>query len=271
MKKVSAVLIVGMVWLVASGWAGDLKQTAKAVSEKYHKSVVTVRVVIRLKQNYMGQTRDQEQKLELNGTVIDPSGLTVTSASALDPASSFRMMAQMTNQFKIESEVKETTLLLEDGTEVEADIVLKDTNMDMAFIKPREAGQPYDAVGLKPFGKPLQLLDELLVVSRLGKVGNRAILISSGRVGAFVKGPRSFYVGDDNLGSAVGCLAFNEEGVAVGILLTKQNQDGGDGGFGMGRRRAGDLSLTVLRPIEDLIEIADQARQVKPAEAKAKN
>jgi hypothetical protein len=271
MKRISAVVIVSLIVLIASGWAGDVKQMAKMVSEKYHKSVVTVRVVIRLKQNYMGQTRDQEQKLELNGTIIDSSGLTVSSASALDPAASFRMMAQTNNQFKIESEVKETTLLLEDGTEVEADIVLKDTNLDMAFIKPREAGQSYNTVGLKPYGKPLQLMDELLVISRLGKVGNRAILISSGRVGAYVKGPRSFYVGDDNLGSAVGCLVFNDEGVAVGILLTKQNQDGGEGGFGMGRRRVGDMAFTVVRPIEDLIEIADQARQVKPAEAKAKN
>jgi len=117
MKRLSTILIIGVIGLITSGWAVDLKSTAKLVSDKYHKSVVTVRVVIRLKQNYMGQTRDQEQKLELNGTIIDPSGLTVTSASALDPASSFRMMSQMSNQFKIESEVKETMLLLEDGTD----------------------------------------------------------------------------------------------------------------------------------------------------------
>jgi|WetSurMetagenome_2_1015567.scaffolds.fasta_scaffold136550_1 hypothetical protein len=264
-------LWIGSLLLAAQiNWAGDLKLAAKSVSEKYHQSVVTVRVVIRLKQNYMGQTRDQEQKLELNGTIIDPSGLTITSASAIDPASSYRMMTQMNNQFKIESEVKETNLLLEDGTEVEADIVLKDTNLDMAFIKPREANQNFPPIVLKPFGKPLQMLDELLIISRLGKVGNRSILVSTAQVGAWVKGPRPFYVCNESLGAAVGCLAFNDEGVPVGIFLTKQVQDGGDGA-GMARRRPGDLSLTVLRPVEDLMEIADQARQVRAAALSPKN
>ena len=110
MKKVLWFLAVVLLSAPTEIRAGDLKSTAKVISEKYHQAIVTVRMVIRLKQNYMGQTRDQEQKLEVNGTIIDPSGLTVTSASSIDPASSYRLLAQANPQLKIESEIKETNL-----------------------------------------------------------------------------------------------------------------------------------------------------------------
>jgi len=268
-KTIVLSMAVCIWWSGLAGATPDFKPTAKTITEKWQKAVITVRVVIRLKQTIMGQTRDQEQKLEVGGTVIDSSGLTVTSASALDPTMLFRMLSGgMGNQFRMESEVKETTLIQADGTEVEADIVLKDSNLDMAFIQPREASQPFEFIPLKPVGRQLQILDSVLVVARLGKVGNRAIMASVGDINAFVKGPRSFYVCDESLGSAVGNLAYNEEGLPVGIFLTKQTQESVEGGAGLARRRSSDLTMTVLRPVEDLIEIAEQARTLKPAESK---
>jgi hypothetical protein len=248
----------------------DIKLTATKVVDKSHKAVVTIRVVIKLKQSYGGQTRDQEQKLEVTGTVIDPSGLTVTSAASVDPTTMYRtLMAQSGGQMKMESEIKETTLIMDDGTEVDADIVLKDTNLDMAFIKPREVAQPFEAVALSPAGKSPAILDSILVVGRLGKIGNRVNTVSVGAIVAFVKGPRNFYVCDNNISSFLGSIAYDEEGLPIGIFLLKTNPDVSDGFMNLVRGRGADMMMPVLRPVADLIEIAEQARQAKVVESKA--
>ena len=83
-------------------------------------------------------SRDNETKHEAIGTVIDASGLTVVAATAIDPAAMFRASMQARNsQLKVDVKVNEAALLLPDGTELEADVVFKDENLGLAFVRPR--------------------------------------------------------------------------------------------------------------------------------------
>src|SRR5437016_5059784 len=61
----------------------NLKTVARATAAKAAKAVVTAKLVIKIKAG----GREQEAKLEVLGTIIDPSGLTVVSASAIEPTS----------------------------------------------------------------------------------------------------------------------------------------------------------------------------------------
>src|SRR5581483_8568227 len=77
----TSLLIVALILAAPVVKAGDgIADKARATAAKLEKTAVSVRLVLKMKISMMGQTQDQEQKVELTGTVIDPTGLTVVDA-----------------------------------------------------------------------------------------------------------------------------------------------------------------------------------------------
>jgi len=263
----SAALAALLMGAPAGARADDIRTVARAVATKSAGAIVTVKLVVKIK---MGG-REQEQKLEATGTVIDASGLTMVSASAADPTSMLGALSRRGRgggggeMPRIESEVSETIILLEDGTEIEADVVLKDADLDVAFVRPREA-QTLAAVELKARGKGPAILEDVFVVSRLGRGDSRAIAVETGSVKAVVKGPRTYYVCTSEVSGSQGCLAYGADGAPLGIFVMKVNADAGEGG---GRGGRGGMASIVMRPIDDILEIAKQAKDAKAPEKKA--
>ena len=246
--------LLGALAAILSTATPDLESTARATAEGNGKAVVTIRLVLKLKTG--GQ--EHEQKMEVPGVVIDPSGLTVASASSIDPSGVFRRMVDAQRQrMSIESEVKEPVILLEDGTELEAAVVLKDTDLDLAFIRPRDAGLKLAAVSLKPRSGTVPLLTRIYVLGRLSKLANRALSVATGEVRAYVRGPAPYYVADGETSSFVGSLAYTADGAALGLFVkrfaTTLDSSGG---------RGSDSVMTVLRPVDKVIELAEQARKI---------
>jgi hypothetical protein len=249
--------------------AADLRTTGRATAEQVRGAVITIRIVLKLKIGFGGQAQDQEQKMEVAGVVIDPSGLTVASAASIDPSGALRKIAGgQAARMKVESEVKETTLLLEDGTEVEADVVLKDTDLDLAFLKPREAGRRFTAITLRARTGTVPLLTPIFVVSRLGKLTSRALAVATGEIRASVRGPAPYYVTDGETSAFVGAVAYTADGVPLGLFVNRfsaspDGRSGGmfDGAFG---RSGSDVVLSVLRPVAKVLELAAQARNIHP-------
>jgi hypothetical protein len=247
----------------------DFRATGRAKAEQVRGAIITIRIVLKLKIGFGGQAQDQEQKVEVAGVVIDPSGLTVASAASIDPSGALRKMAGgQAARMKVESEVKETTLLLEDGTEVEADVVLKDTDLDLAFLKPREPGRRFNAVTLVPRSGTVPLLTPIFVVSRFGKLTSRALAVATGEIRASVRGPAPYYVTDGETAAFVGSVAYTADGVPLGLFVNRfsaspDGRSGGmfDGAFGRG---GSDVVLSVLRPVDKVLELAAQARAMHP-------
>jgi hypothetical protein len=256
---------------------GSIGEKARATAAKLEKSVLSVRLVLKMKISMMGQTQDQEQKVELTGTVIDPSGLTVVDAFSADPTTMIKSMlgGAMGGQMKIDSEVKETTLILDDGTEVDADVVLKDTDLGMAFIRPRDTSKKFDAVELKERKGDPQLLDEIFVIGREGKLGKRAPSLELNIIKSIVKGPKPFYICSKESAGSLGNMAYSADGQPLGIFVMKLKEESGEAGGGqlgmlmnMMGGGAKDMALPILRPVNDIIEIAEQAKKAKAPEKK---
>jgi S1-C subfamily serine protease len=253
--------VVAVLTALVTSAAPDIESAARATAEQNGKAVVTVRLVLKLKTG--GQ--EHEQKVEAPGVVIDPGGLTVASASSIDPSGAFRRMLDAQRQrMNIESEVKEPVILLEDGTELEAAVVLKDTDLDLAFIRPRDAGLKLPAVALKPRSGTVPLLTRIYVLGRLSKLGNRALSVATGEVRAYVRGPAPYYVADGESSSFVGSLAYTADGVPLGVFV-KRFATTIDTSAG----RGSDSVMTVLRPVDKVMELAAQARTmpVNPPES----
>jgi S1-C subfamily serine protease len=147
------------------------------------------------------------------GTVIGKDGLIVVPLSTLDVASTIdgRTINSAQGPVKISAKgtTKEVKILMPDGTEVAAKVAFKDTDLDLAFIRPE---QP-DAVKLTPVdtanSASMAILDDVIVLGRLGKDLNREALVMTGEVVSMVTKPRTFAkIGTPSLGMPV----FNGEG-----------------------------------------------------------
>ncbi len=68
--------------------ADDVAEPGRGVFKKYQAAVVTVEVV----QKTSGGGRSRENKQDLTGTVVDPSGLTVLALSMYDPVEFYQRM-----------------------------------------------------------------------------------------------------------------------------------------------------------------------------------
>lgn len=233
--------------------ADDLKQVARNVFESAQKSVVTVRLVLKIS---MG-SRDNEQKHEAIGTVVDASGLTVVASTAIDPTASFRAAMQARGaQVKVDAKVNEAALLLPDGTEVDGDVVFKDEGLGMAFVRPREVPKGVEPVSLKKAGAP-QVLDDVVLVGRYGRAANRAPWVDVTRVRAVVRGPHPFAICGEESSAAIGTVAYGADGAPLGVFVGRTAADGESA------MRGPAQGMVILRPLADLIEAARQAKAAK--------
>ncbi len=261
---------VGMAIVAGSAMAeqgSDVEQARKILAE--HKdAIIWVSAVVKMS-GFGGQTR--EQKTEAVGTVIDPSGLTVVSLSMLDPMSMFMGLASMMGEgmkFNPKTQFSDVKMRLPDGDEIPATLVLKDPDLDLAFLLPeKKEGEPlpkFSPMKLDPKAKA-QVLDRIVLLGRYGKALDRQPSVSLARVSAVIRKPRTFYVvGASPLaGGSVGTPAITIDGKALGINLMRKGPKSG----GMSGMLSGDIAGVVL-PSEDVLEIAQQALAKKDAKPK---
>jgi len=262
-------LVIGMGLLTGLGGgptvnADEIGDQGRKVFDTHRHAVVTVQVVMKMKMSLPGLGgQDNESKSDVTGTVIAPDGLTVIALSSVEPGSLLESLmggAGMEDmQFKMESEITDLKILLEDGTEVPAAIVLRDKDLDLAFVRPKTApAAAMPAVNLKNAGSA-RLLDQVISINRLGTAANRAYSASVERVSAVVERPRKFYVPDSTMNAtAPGSPAFSLDGNVLGIFVMRTVKSTGGGGlFGLGMNPGNFSSIIV--PGADVQKVAEQA------------
>jgi hypothetical protein len=216
-------------------------------------------------------SQDDESEVELTGTVIDETGLTVSSLSETDPSGIIKqLMGSMMGDMNITSEVTDAKILLPDGSEVPVRIVLRDPDLDLAFFRPVD---PLDDalpfVSLESPGES-QVLDQLFMINRLGRVAGREYSVSIERIEAVVQRPRRFYVpGQDPTSASLGCPAFDMDGNIVGFAVIRAMGTGGGGGMMSMLGGMQDGLLPIILPASDVSEVAAQAPDVDEVPAAA--
>lgn len=272
---VSSIVIAGTALLCTASTlhADEGAVAGRSILSKYQDAVLTVKLVIKQGMTVAGRdTNKTESKSEATGTVIDPSGLTVISLTDTDPGD---LLGDMMGggddedmKFKMESEVTDVKLILPDATEVPAKIVLRDKDLDLAFIRPvSKLAKPLTFVDLAADSKP-KILDELIVLNRLGKVANRAPAVSLDRVESMIEKPRTFYVpGRGASSGGLGSPVFTYDGKLVGLQLLRSIKMEGRPDFTSMLSGLGGLGIIpVILPASDIAEAAKQAPEVDKAD-----
>ena len=96
-------LVLGLAGLADPCPADELAKKGRDIFNKNQHAVVTVQEV--LKMTYSGTGRSSENRQDLTGTVVDPSGLTVLALSACDPSEMYQRMMAEQSPVKLDIEV----------------------------------------------------------------------------------------------------------------------------------------------------------------------
>ena len=246
---VVALMAVALRADAVSGAEQELKKNARAVREKYQHALVTVKLTIKTRAIFEGKEfPNSEHQVEVEGTVLKSNGLTIVSDSATNPSARF---LGEEGGVKIETETSDVKLVLKDGKEVPAKFVLRDQDLDLAFIMPEEKMEGLPHVTLEKNPIP-DVMEDVIYLYRLSKALNREAAVSVGQVEAVVKKPRTFVVASHI--PEGGCPAFDSAGKPFGVIVW--------------RRAPGQKSgpaQTIILTAEDIYDAADQiGKQEKP-------
>lgn len=263
-RMLVALLAVGL--LAAPIEAQDDRAAGRDIVKKWQSAIVNVRVVLKMRVSVGGrEMQSMDESVETVGTVIHPNGLTVLSLGALNPGAMMNKIIGATSQGsgdrpQLNSEPTDVKIRFPDGREVSARIVLRDEDLDLAFLMPiAKLDKPLVAIDLTNATKP-SLLDEVIVLSRLGRVGGWAPAAALHNIGAIIEKPRTFFVTDaPGGGTSMGTPAFLPNGKVVGLMTLRSVDPGRPGMLAMMGSSEGLGLLPVILPAEDVVEIAKQA------------
>jgi hypothetical protein len=263
-KVFSVALACAAAGFASSATADTVAEKGREILKKNQHAVVTVTEVLKMSAS---GSRSSETKQELTGTVVDPSGLTVLALSACDPSEIYQRVMGEEYSRRLETEVADLKILLDDGNEIPAEIVLRDKDLDLAFIRPKtKLTTPMAAVDLSK-SSAAQVLDEVIALNRLKSAAGRAYSASLERVNAVVQKPRTFYIPDSNMtATSQGSPAFTIDGNILGMFVTRAMSAKGNTS-----RNYNDLFTSIILPAEDILKAAKQAPEAKGASADKKD
>lgn len=229
--------------VTVSAHADAQSTVAQRLVKSHGASAVTLQIIVKLS---AGGSDDQAER-EIDGVVLDASGLVVTTNSSIDPTASLAAMSGDASGYS--SKVVGVKILTSDGTEIPAKVVLRDRDRNLAFLRPlQKLRTPFVSVGFAHSGVA-QIGDEVYILGRLGKNGSRQNSITSERLVSVITRPRLMYVILPNMYTALGNVVFNGSGQPLGLLTMRTVT------------KSGDTPLPIVMPAADILEIARQAPQ----------
>jgi hypothetical protein len=221
---------------------------ARALIAKHGNAVVFVLGTTKLRINQGGkEVPTADQRIQSLVTIIDGSGLGVMSLTVLDPSD--MLTAQLSRGrgagagVSVTTEPAELRYRLADGKEIPVRVVLRDKDLDLAFLRPVDKpATPLAAIEAAP-AKP-QPIDAVVVLQRLPELASWQPTALFYSVQAVLEKPRLFYL---LTGGIVGSPVFDTKGGFLGVILRLKNE--GD---------AANVPPVVL-PANDIREVAKQA------------
>jgi S1-C subfamily serine protease len=236
---------------LASAQTSDERKAAQDVVKRKGDAVVMVMATLKIRATVGGQEQTIDQQAQANGTILDASGLAVTSLSTLQPddmmTRTLSNRVQPGTRVEVTSEPSGIKMHMADGREVPARLVLRDQDLDLAFIRPIDPPSApltwIDAPATKP-----SLMDLLFVIQRTSETTGWSTAASFGNVQLVIDKPRTYYqvamptVG----GSGLGAPIFDSTGNFVGVMVMRNT----------GSRSTGAAGVL---PADDIREVAKQA------------
>jgi hypothetical protein len=248
-------LSIGVLAIAAlpSAQSQEERAAARDVVQAKGAAVVMVMATIKIRANVGGQEQTVDQQAQANGTILDPSGLAVMSLSTLEPdeVMTRQLSARIRPGTRVDviSEPSGIRMHLADNREIPARLVLRDPDLDLAFIRPAEPPSPPVTWIGGPAAKP-SLLDLLFIIQRTSEASGWSTAATFGSVQLVVDKPRQYYqmAAPGLSGSPLGAPVFDAAGRFVGVVVLRNPGARGS-------------SSTGVLPADEIFEVAKQAME----------
>jgi len=200
----------------------------RLIARRYGDAIVGVRGSVYMKISIGLRTLPAtERKIDISGTMIAASGLTLTSLSAVDPREIFDSMRGQFNTGGDPVELSQTDfknmrLRTGDGAEIPAKIVWKDPEHDLVLLAPTDtaSNRTFSYIDLNQSADSASVLGDYYQLSRANEAFHRVLLVRACTFTGIVERPRRlFLVSTDMYPDALGCPVFDPEGHPIGICL----------------------------------------------------
>lgn len=217
---------VGMLGCAAALLAGSA--TAAGQEADYEKllgdkspAIVTVKFLLKMKSNW----GDHESEQEAPGVMLGSDGLVMCANSHFGGGSWMRSAGVTATPSALK------VLIGTDTEGVEATIVARDTELDLAWLRIKEAGdKKFAGIDLQKSAAPV-LGERLYCVTRLGKYFDRIAVVGEMRMGGSTTKPRQLYIPSGGNGAA-GLPVFNARGELVGVSIAQAPEEEDESGSG---------------------------------------
>ena len=270
MKCFCLITLTSVAVLTNQVWAGDLAVAGRQLLAKYPNSVLTVECQLRQSVTLGAQEKSSETKSVACGTVVNEAGLIAVSLSAtVDPSNLLKATNPQARALNIQCEVVSVKILLPEGAEVPAEVAYRDKDLDLAFIRAKEALPKTVTPVVFPKAAKPSILDEVFVLWRYGQLASRTMGIDNGRITGMVTKPRPYYFSDvTSIPGIAGCPVFSADGQALGLIMFR---------FDSGSAASGAMSVIVsgadilddIQQISQLADVSHKATETVPAVAPA--
>lgn len=247
-RLLGAVLITLCVVSGAYAQTPEERAAARDLMAKHGDAVVFVLGTVKVRMNQGGkEVPNPDQRLQALVTLLDSSGLGVMSLTALDPSE--LASAQLSRGraagagISVTTEASELRYRLADGREVPARVVLRDKELDLAFLRPVEKpSAPMAAIDTA--AAKASVIDPVIALQRLPEIAGWQAGVMFLSVQAVLEKPRTFYF---LTGGVAGSPVFDTRARFVGVVLRLKNESD-----------PANAPLIVL-PAGDIREVAKQA------------
>ena len=256
-------IIAGLIGVLCAAGAGadELAAAMRGIVAKNEPAVVQIKMTV--KETYSMPeygTEESEYTDEITATVISPEGLMVTSLMHTDPMSMMEDYMDGEDGYSGKSEV--TALkVLRGQSEIDAEIVLRDRDLDLAFLRPlKKPEAPVAFVDLSAAVKA-EAFDQVVTLSRMGKVVQRMATANEMRIAAVQERPRLNYILGTYMGE--GTPVFLPSGECLGVNVNRMLRSSGQNGMGMSEEDYDMNMASVVVPGTEILEIAKQVPAYK--------
>jgi hypothetical protein len=240
-----------------------LPEQGRAIFRAHQDAVLPFTATISVTASAGGRSMPaREQIVHGTCTVLTEDGLMITALSSIDPAALMNGQKVTTANGKVDlnasTEIKELRIIMPDGLEIPAGLIMKDIDLDLGFFRPKAGNEDLKDVKFHPIdlqaAGPAEMLDEVLILGRLAKSFGFQPSGGISEVTAKIEKPRLCY---RVAGAGPGTPVYMADGKLLGLTANRKPpaDDSGDDG-----RRMTDL-LVVL-PAEDVARIAEQAKKI---------
>ncbi len=235
--------------------AGEEAEYAELLSD-VSPALVTVKFVLKLE----GQFGKREGEVEITGLMIDPSGMVLCANSKLGMPRMRGIGSATPTNIKV--------LIGEDTEGMEAKVLARDTELDLAWVKIKEPGdRKFKSLDLQQSAS-VKPGERLLTIRRMAKFFDRSPTISEGRMAGRTPKPRDLIIPGGGIDVEPGQAIFTPSGKLVGVVVLQlpdmEELESNPMAF-MGMRS--DLMNGLILPTSEIVKATARAKESKEEDA----